>query len=259
MDTDEFGIARLYPTAGAEWASKWHAGGPRAVRGRHGEPGDLNRCEVRGVGPVVEIDGAGVARVSGYNPRLYFYDRGRRHRWGNVEVTVYARRVSEDAPDSHQGFIVGARSEHQDEDRDKAAGTAYYGRLMYDGRADFTKELGHPCYTVPRGVRLPDWPNGPPPGVWVGMKFVVRDTPAGTVRLELHRDLTDGAGGGTWEPLTTLVDAADWPSDPTDTDCTFWPPRTVLTGRTTSVFLRNTKAVTEYKWFTIREVEPARG
>ena len=150
-------------------------------------------------------------------------------------------------------LIVGARSEHQDADRCK--GTGYYGRLMYTGAANFKKELGHLCYTParPGTAPAPGWGGGIPAGVWVGMKFVVRNTAAG-VRLELYRDLTGGAAGGTWEKLAETVDAGDWATPADNRACDCHPPATVLTAAATSVFLRNTTAVADYRWFSVREV-----
>lgn len=261
MDTDVFGIAKLHPDApgGRVWVSSWHRTPARTITHRQFDPHDCE-CEIRGVAPVVAIDGAGLARVSGADPRVYVYDRAK-PMWGNVEVTVYARRVAEPTPDAvHQGFIVGARSEHQDYEKSHPEphaerGTAYYGRVMYaSGHADFKKELGHPCYTSARGRQVPGWEAGVPRDAWVGLKFVVRDTATGDVHLELFRDLTDGAGGGTWERLTHTTDAGGWWTNPRD-GCT--PSETILTGTATSVFLRNTTAVTDYRRFSVREITAA--
>lgn len=253
MDVDRFGVAMLHPSVGRVWVSEWDNAHPRAFTGRARDPYDP-QCEIRGTGPEVWIDGYGVARAGGAEPRLYVNDPNGAEKWLNVEVTVYARRGCERPPDSvHQGFIVGARSEHQDADRCK--GTGYYGRLMYTGAANFKKELGHLCYTParPNNTAAAGWGCGIPAGVWVGMKFVVRNTAAG-VRLELYRDLTGGAAGGTWEKLAETVDAGDWATPADNRACDCHPPATVLTAAATSVFLRNTTAVADYRWFTVREV-----
>ena len=137
---DRFGVEMLHPTVpgGREWCCKWDNGRARALASVGTDPDDPE-FHLRGTAGALAIDGRGVARLSGVGPRMYVYDRG--PTWGNVEVTFYARRVAEFAFKSSQGFVVGARSEHQDADADPCNARTYYGRLLYDGRANFQKEL----------------------------------------------------------------------------------------------------------------------
>lgn len=258
MNLDPFGITMLHPTAGREWFSSWANGRRRYFDHRAWDPCDPE-FEVRGLRPyTVEIDGAGVVRMAGEQPRLYVYDRdpaGRK--WGNVEVTFYARRIAEDVTVADkQGFIAGARSEHQVGD-DPCRAVAYYGRMMYDRKMNFKKELGHPYYSAP----LPDdtaarWPEAELPcGRWIGYKFVVRGGAAGTpVRLALYRDLAEGAGGGAWEELAAAADAGDWPVPGTRARCAY-PDTRVLAEPATAVFIRNSQATAEYRQFSIREID----
>jgi len=182
--------------------------------------------------------------------------------WRNVEVTFYARRVEEYAYKSSQGLVIGARSEHQAATQDPCMAQTYYGKILYDGRVNFQKELWHQgpkqVYTEPRSSAPTARWNPPNPevprGEWIGVKFVIRNVESDTqVRLELYRDRTGGMGSGHWEPLSHLVDTGDWT---TKSDCRH-PAGQLFLNAATSVFIRNDfLVVAEYARFSIREIAP---
>jgi hypothetical protein len=279
---DTFGTRELFTTVtgGRTWASRWHQGSPRTLASGQRDPQDAEFI-VRGNG-LVAIDGAGIAAVSGVDiggvyqsqPRMYVYDEPRQQRWNNVEVTFYGMRVSENDNPSSQGLVVGTRSEHQDSGACACAGAGYYGRMLYDGRVTFQKEIvhhstdGYSSNQVDELSRFWDSPDMTlPRDVWIGFKLVVRNQDQGQhVHLELYRDLTDGAGGGTWEKLVEYTDAGGWTNPALTVDtinatcsgCAYIPTVVdeIIVRPGTSTFIRN-DGVTEarYKKWTIREIE----
>jgi hypothetical protein len=58
----------------------------------------------------------------------------------NVEITFYAKRISENREVSYQGFVAGAEANTI---RIECFADTYYGRMTYDGRISFEKELFH--------------------------------------------------------------------------------------------------------------------
>lgn len=268
-DKDVFGLKMLYPSASEnarEWHEKWANAKPRQLVSGERDPFDY-QLMARGIG-VVSIDGKGVAKMSGEFPRLYVYDAAKKKKWNNVEVTVYMKRISETGTLPSQGLVVGARSEHQDAEDNPCLGQTYYGKLLYDGRAIFQKEIIHSeIYSVgkPDEEHKAPWEMGDdavfPKEKWIGMKFVVRTNPDKSVSLELYRDLTNGDGGGLWEKITEYTDDGEWKQTDTGTDAEVFlkcrhPINKVLLEPGTSVFIRNDSVGSaEYKWFSIREIE----
>ena len=284
-DVDEFGISMFYPTAagGRTWFSRWNNGKERTFK----KSGDRDPYDdefiMRGNGEII-IDGKGLARISGASPRLYVYDEPRKKKWCNLEVTLYCKRVKETADKlSYRGFGIGTRSDHQDAAEEisdvsgiikgRTQGATYYGKLFYDGRVAFVKELVHHD-TAGYSVNKPDsskhfWDTpdrSMPPNIWTGMKLIIRNAPDNTVKLEFHRDLTDGKHGGHWEKLIEYTDKGGW-TNPLLTKeliekCT---PKglkviavdEVLRNPGASVFIRNDGlAEAQLKKFSIREIAP---
>lgn len=257
----------LYPTKenGRVWSAKWSNGNKETIASGERDPFD-SEFIARGNGDV-SIDGDGVAQLQGDSPRMYIYDPAKDKKWNNVEVTVYAKRISETESVSYQGIVIGARSEHQDATLKKPClGATYYGRLLYDGRAVFQKEVIHEgAYSTnkPSENNKAKWntPNGTmPKNEWIGVKFIVKTNPDGkSVKLELYRDLTDGKDGGTWEKVAEYNDNGKWSQTNSGADvkekCGYQANKVLLKSGT-SVFIRNDKIKNaEYKLFSIREID----
>lgn len=276
-DLDNFGIKKLYPTElfGRNWHANWDNGKERKFESVQKDPYDSS-VQLRGNGKI-SIDGKGIASLSGETPRIYVLDKSK-PKWTNVEITFYAKRISETNEISHQGFVAGARSEHQDADKNKCLGATYYGRFLYDGDISFQKELVHGEVFSERFPNL-DKSNSMstnqdlsqdgekkfywnstggylPKNIWVGIKFIVFSH-NDVVKLELYRDLTDGLNGGKWEKITEFLDTGDNISFNSNYDiekkCGFNEKVILQSGN--SVFLRNDgieKAL--YKKFSVREI-----
>jgi len=266
--SDQVQIQMLYPTkkGGRIWNStSWSNNESRTIPSGKVDSFD-SEFIARGNGTVF-IDGAGTAQLQGSAPRMYVYDNTKKKKWNNVEVTVYAKRISESGTVSSQGIVIGARSEHQDATlKNPCLGATYYGRLLYDGRAVFQKEVIHEgVYSVnkPSEENKAKWntPNGVmPSNIWIGVKFIVMTNPdKKSVMLELYRDLTDGKNGGKWEKIAEYTDKGDWfqndSKNKVKKKCGYSANK-VLLEPGTSVFIRNDKVSNvQYKLFSIREIE----
>jgi hypothetical protein len=256
---DRFGIAMLYPTVGRTWEANWDNGHPRTLT--FGKDPDDPWANARGTATYT-IDGNGIMTADGPTVRFYVFDPNYPGQgqpgpsielWNNVEATVYMKR-SDTSGVAYGGAVLAAKIRHIP-DSDLCGTRGYYGRLRNDGGVDFEKEIRHPT-SVPR-TGVDPWATFPV-NQWVGVKLVCRDTADGTrVKLELWRDLTDGADGGTWELVDQEIDAGGWGAG--QTPCaTGQDPAKILTGPNLSVFFRNDSVNdVQYKRFSIREVPPA--
>ena len=260
-EVDKFGISKLYPTTmwGREWYANWDNGLSREFEAVNRDPFD-SELQMRGKG-TLSVNGNGIATLAGDSPRILVRDVSKPN-WDNVEVTFYAKRISEGENSSNQGFWIGARSEHQDSDEDPCKGATYYGGFLYDGKITFLKELVHNELYSERFPDTPDsfWENemdGLPKNTWIGIKYVVYSEKNG-VKLELYRDLKDGTRGGEWEKMVEFLDSGKNIPFESDYDvienCGF-DKNKILFSPGSSVFLRNDGIErAEYKNFSVREI-----
>jgi hypothetical protein len=209
---DRFGVRQLFPTAtgGHEWHANWDNGKVREFGGTKEFTGDSEFDTNHGDG-TYKVDGHGQLRITGKGPRMYVHDPANQHSWGNVEITVYGRRVA-DTGIPYAGIMAYARTNHGttggNENRNLCDCRGYGGMFTYDGRIQFEKETAHHQSGGNAQVgRIKYWPEGMPKNQWLGYKFVIRDCDAEkNVKLELYLDLTDGADGGTWLKVNEFTD-----------------------------------------------------
>ena len=218
---DPFGIQQLYPSkAGTtSWNSlHWDNGNPRIVSSsRDRDPDDPTGWSMkRGVGSL-NFDGAGHLVMKGDQPRIYLSQVSEKL-WLNVEATVYYKRLVDDGTD-FGGLVIGARSGPEGHTTSSpCTATTYHGRFRYDANMDFNKELQHQAGSKSR-LRHDIWNgNGLPFNTWIGMKYVVHNVENG-VKLELYRDLTEGANGGSWVLMGEITDSGSW--EAAAPDCEF--------------------------------------
>lgn len=260
-------ISSIYPTkeGGRVWYSKWSNRKAKTLSSSERDPYD-QEFVLRGDG-IAKIDGDGIIHLEGDSPRMYVFDPKKVKKWEDVEVTVYAKRVSEYGPVSSQGIVIGARSEHQDATlQNPCLGATYYGRVLYDGRAGFQKEVIHEgvySSNKPSESNKIKWgtPDGTMPvNKWIGVKFIVKNNPDGkSVKLELYIDLTDGYNGGIWKKVAEYVDNGNWyqnnsPDIDVVKECGYSSNK-VLLNPGTSVFIRNDEIKeADYKLFKIKSI-----
>lgn len=198
---DVFGISFLKPTlkGGTYWVSDW--GQARKISGVDPEDSWFDAAH----GSATLHAAGSVLYVSGETPRMYVHDPRMKRQWGNIEATIYFKRVS-DSGIPYAGMTIVARANHlvtETGSQDRCDTRGYGGRIRFDGYTDFEKETSHPFNQATRAVRL--WRGGMPYGVWIGMKYLVWDESDG-VHLQVWRDLSDGVNGGNWQLMNTYVD-----------------------------------------------------
>ena len=248
---DIFGITKLYQTHGNEWFSTWNNAVIRTI-----QSGDRDKFDptglfiARGDG-LIKIDGKGIATMTGSAPRMYLYNTLKTKMWNDVEVTFYALRANEIQVLSYAGFMAYAKTDHT-LDTDLCGTRGYGGRMLYDGRMDFEKEINHHAddgYVQFASVK----PWSTIPKQWIGYKFVARDI-VGGVQLDLYRDLTNGLNGGDWKLMTSAIDSGQYGAG--HSSCaTGINPAQILSGPNVAVYVRNDGlGSAQYKWFSVREV-----
>ncbi|MFY0566944.1 discoidin domain-containing protein [Archangium lansingense] len=262
---DVFGSHEIYPTVpnGRMWSAKWNAN-PRKLSAGQDDPYDAE-FHMRGSNHTLDIRGDGTAKSAGSTIRFYLSSPGKT--WFNTELTIYARRVSEQSnADSSTGFEFQARTAdgHTEDGSAKNAaglpqqcdGHSYGYSLRYDGRALFEKELRHPTYTsqVSRNI----WSGGAlPRNQWIGIKVITYSKPDGGVKLELWRDLTDGADGGKWEKVHEYTDVGGWSISPSVAASCAIPADFRITTPQPIFIIRNSNIAEQwYKKATLREIVP---
>jgi hypothetical protein len=262
---DVFGTRQLYPTVvhGRTWSARWNSN-PRTLSAGQADPYDPE-FQMRGSSHTLRIPGDGSAMSSGDTIRFYLSSPGRT--WHNTELTLYAKRVSEQSDaDSSTGFEFQTRSAdgHTESSSGKNSsglplqcdGHSYGYSLRYDGRALFEKELRHPTYTSQVSKNI--WSGGSlPRNQWIGIKVITYNLPDGRVKLELWRDRSDGLNGGSWEKVHEYADAGGWSISSTVAASCAIPADYRITTPQPVVIIRNSNIAEQwYKKATLREIQP---
>jgi len=268
---DRFGVRHMQATAagGHTWTADWGDGNARTFTGQ--DPRDRWFDADHGEGRY-QVDGLGALTAAGDYVRMYVHDPACRREWSeNLEITVYVARIGETKVVGYSGVQIFARTNHGtvgNENRNYCDDRGYGAKVTLDGRFEFEKEVRHHAdhgYVGAATVR--PWSELPKDRA-VGVKYVLRNQQRDSqVRLELYRDLTGGAGGGTWQKLTEFVDTgANWGHQATPPKPGVAPElplirRLVLpdseSGRPQlTVYFRHEFGTMRYEKASIREIEP---
>jgi len=147
---DTFTINKMYPTkfGAREWFSKWSGVPQHTLGSGDNDPYDP-MFQARGDGSTT-IFGNGTAKISGSGPRMYVYDHLFNTLWNNIEITFYGKRVSESQYTSYAGLASGWGGSHDNSTYPDVCtdvpsvgkpNSAYNGRILFDGRVDYVKEV----------------------------------------------------------------------------------------------------------------------
>jgi hypothetical protein len=264
QQTDVFGIEHLMLSKlpVVEWNSKhWSTGGQRSLSQNQADPFDpTGWSRPRGDLSLYTIDGNGVLRMGGNEPRIYIQSNSQNPVFfRDTEFTAYFRRIGTDGP-FNGGLMMGTRSGVNGHGADNCTATTYYLGIRYPGTWVFYKELTHPNGGNGSSGRL--FPNNQqmPSNKWFGVKFLIYNIPGtNNVKLEGYVDLESGGDTTkpiTWKKVAEIIDNGNW-SVPVG-NCSY-PGNEIITHGGGTVFIRNSGTTeANYKMVSVREIDPTR-
>lgn len=165
--------------------------------------------------------------------------------WKNVEITGFVK-VNSASSDNFSWY--GRSGKHTDSDGG-CEGTAYKGRLFYDGKNGFAKEQQHADgYAFTSTTQA----TGSLYGRWVGFKTVMYTNAQGNVVLQNW--INENADGVTWKKSYEKIDSGGWGSD--GDMCGGTPDQKILWGGPIVTFRWDSASDVDFKWLSVREIQP---
>lgn len=177
--------------------------------------------------------------------------------WRNVEITGYVQVVSV-LPQSNEGEVSWYARGGKHSSQVPCDGTALFGRLTVDGKADWQKEIwftgGYTASTADTVASADSIL-----GRWIGWKVVmynIRDDTA--VKMESY---IDNNNDNNWVKVTELVDDGGWFARSSDdvfysVDCGGRQKDYVITNSGPIASFRSDDLTWNFKHLSVREIQP---
>jgi hypothetical protein len=170
--------------------------------------------------------------------------------WKNVEMTGFIKVNS--ASDMSDNFAWYARGGKHNDNNSGCEGSAYKGDLYYDGRARWAKETWHVSYDYspykPATTSLK--------GRWVGFKVAMRNTTVdGKPAVRMESWVNENADKVTWKKVYDFVDSGNFGGDAQHCGGAVGA-MPITWGGPIAVFRWDSATDVDFKWLTVREVQP---
>ena len=267
--TDVFGFQKFYQTKSGtySWDSRhWANGNARSLANWAGDAQDPTQW-------TDDRDGQGTMQMLGSGPRFHINGQqswaDHKQKFLNVEYTAYFKRDALGG-ENYGGMVVGVRSGalgHGSSGGNNCDAHTYYARFRNDGKWDFEKEWKHPdsYYRSGTGVGSQDplWGGAVlPVDRWIGMKYIVYNKDASTVRLEVYIDSTTNATPpGNWKLVGVAEDAGlDWSGAAygaaTIDGCSYTDAKAAILQEGDAIVMRSDNDHPYYKFVSVREIDP---
>lgn len=165
--------------------------------------------------------------------------------WRNVEITGFVKVISA----SSDNFSWYGRSGKHTDSNGGCEGTAYKGRLFYDGKTGFAKEQQHADgYAFSSLAQA----TGSIFGKWVGFKTVMYNNAQGNVVLQNW--INENGDRVTWKKVNEKIDSTGWGSD--GDMCGGSPDQKISWGGPIVTFRWDSASNVDFKWLSVREIQP---
>ena len=275
---DVFGFQKFFRTKDGtySWDSRhWANGSARTLAEWAGDVEDPTQWtdDRSSDGGGFYVDGQGTMQMLGSGPRFHINGQQswatNKQQFQNVEYTGYFKRDALGG-ENYGGMVVGVRSGalgHGSSGGNNCDAHTYYARFRNDGKWDFEKEWKHPgsYYRSTSGVGHQDplWGGAVlPVDKWIGMKYIVYNKDASTVRLEVYIDSTTNATPpGKWELVGVAEDAGlDWSGASygvaTIDGCSYTDAKAAILQAGDAIIMRSDNDHPYYKYVSVREIDP---
>ncbi len=255
---DVFGVTRMYPTraGGEEWFLQENAQNDSRFN-----PQDTITRNSDGSWKVRDTQvRMTVYTTSGYKPSaITTYNRDQLaakgymqspNDWRDVEITGFVKVNATNASDDN--FAWYARGGRHNDSNSGCEGSAYKGDLYYDGRASFAKESWHVSYDYTSKPRVTQSIRGR----WVGFKVVMYNiTVGGKPAVKMESYLNDNADKVTWTKIFEHVDSGNFGGGARHCGASndMMP---ITWGGPNAVFRWDSATDVDFKWLSVREIQP---